>query len=353
MKLKDIQSSVEKLIKFQIKNKKYSSIMIWGPPGIGKSSIIKELSEKLEIGFVDVRLSQLAPTDLRGLPSVNKEENTLSWVPPNFLPRNKKSKGILFLDEFNMATGSMQGIAQELILDRRVGDYTLPDGWVIIAAGNRAEDRAAVNTLPAPVANRFIHFSANADLEEFKDLMYNYFDFSDKTKTSIIGFLNFRPELLFNNVSSSKDMAFPTPRSWEMAGNLIDMDIDISHAVGENTAVQYKAYNKICSKLPDIDTIMSGDSAESINAQDPSIVTAIVSSLVSHCKDPIHYTNSICWLINQKITEDYIGLFIKDSILKLNSDQAKLAEVIGEIMKNENTKEFIKKYQSLVINFGK
>lgn len=101
------------------------STMIWGAPGIGKSSIVKQITRKHKIDFVDVRLSQLAPTDLRGLPVA--EDGISKWYPPEFLPRS--GKGILFLDELNMAPPAMQGVAQQLILDRRVGSYQVPEGW--------------------------------------------------------------------------------------------------------------------------------------------------------------------------------------------------------------------------------
>src|SRR5690349_18105341 len=117
----------------------YFSTMLWGPPGIGKSSIVAQTAAAHGIGLIDVRLSQLAPTDLRGLPVA--ESGVARWYPPEFLPQD--GAGILFLDELNLAPPVMQGMAQQLILDRRVGSYRVPEGWFIWAAGNRKEDRAA------------------------------------------------------------------------------------------------------------------------------------------------------------------------------------------------------------------
>jgi MoxR-like ATPase len=145
------------------KNLKIST-MILGPVGIGKSSIVAQVAQEHKIDFVDVRLSQLAPTDLRGLPVA--EDGISKWYPPEFLPRD--GKGILFLDELNMAPPAMQGVAQQLILDRRVGSYIVPEGWYVWAAGNRKEDRAAVFDMPAPLANRFLHLQVESDFESFK-----------------------------------------------------------------------------------------------------------------------------------------------------------------------------------------
>lgn len=114
----ELQRYLENLVSRNIK----LSTMIWGPPGIGKSSIVAQVSQQQEIACIDVRLSQLAPTDLRGLPVA--EDGISKWYPPEFLPRD--GQGILFLDELNMAPPAMQGVAQQLILDRRVGSYVVP-----------------------------------------------------------------------------------------------------------------------------------------------------------------------------------------------------------------------------------
>lgn len=355
MKLQEIVGRLEKVIEgFNKAALSPPSIFIWGPPGIGKSTVVKNLAKKLGVGFVDIRLSQLAPTDLRGLPSIDKTTKVLEWIAPKFLPRDKNSKGILFLDEFNMATGSLQGIAQQLILDRCVGDYELPEGWVIVGAGNRSSDRAAVNEMPSPVANRFIHFDATAELDEFKELVYNHFGFSDETSAAIVGFLNFRPEMLHKNSQKRTDTpAWPSPRTWHLAGNLHDIGLDISHAVGNEAAVQFKAFLKLRNNLPDIDAILEGEKIPPMETTDASILSSLVSSLLSHSKTGAHYTNALAWLLSCKtITEDYVGLFIKDMLLKLNDDKLTLANVVKQIMKDPATKAFMKKYKSLITGFG-
>lgn len=161
--------------------------MIWGAPGIGKSSIVAQVARENDIDFVDVRLSQLAPTDLRGLPVA--EDGISKWYPPEFLPRT--GKGISFLDELNMAPPAMQGVAQQLILDRRVGSYIVPEGWYVWAAGNRKEDRASVFDMPAPLANRFLHLQVEADFDSFKT-----YALETGVHEQAIAFLSYRPSLL-------------------------------------------------------------------------------------------------------------------------------------------------------------
>ena len=164
-----------------------SSLMIWGAPGIGKSSVVDTVAKSHDLDLIDLRISQLAPTDLRGIP-VPKNDKAC-WYPPEFLPTS--GKGILFLDEINMAPPAVQGIAQQLILDRKVGSYKVPEGWFIWSAGNRKEDFAAVYDMPAPLANRFIHLEVKTGLEEFKN-----YALKNNIDDRIISFLNFRPNYL-------------------------------------------------------------------------------------------------------------------------------------------------------------
>jgi MoxR-like ATPase len=159
MKPLDLADFLDGIIRHQLK----ISTMIWGPPGIGKSSIVRQAAETHSLACIDLRLSQLAPTDLRGLPVA--DAGVARWYPPEFLPR--EGSGILFLDELNLAPPTMQGMAQQLILDRRVGSYTVPEEWFIWAAGNRKEDLAAVYDMPAPLANRFLHLEVEPDFDRY------------------------------------------------------------------------------------------------------------------------------------------------------------------------------------------
>jgi len=135
---------------------KLPPLMVWGGPGLGKSTILRNIAEEKGIGFIDIRLAQREPVDIRGLPVPN--EDSVSWLISADWPRDPKSRGILLFDELTTADRSMQVAAYEIILDRRLGDlYHLPDGWYIIAAGNREEDMAVSMTMSSALANRFMH----------------------------------------------------------------------------------------------------------------------------------------------------------------------------------------------------
>jgi MoxR-like ATPase len=224
------------------------STMIWGPPGIGKSSIVAQLAQLHQLEFIDVRLSQLAPTDLRGLPVAI--DGVSKWYPPEFLPRS--GRGILFLDEINMAPPTMQGMAQQLILDRRVGSYTVPTGWFIWAAGNRKEDRAAVFDMPAPLANRFLHLQVEPDFDSFKA-----YALETQVHEQIIAFLSFRSTLLHK--VDPQQPAWCSPRSWVAASALHQAGLEIAPAVGEAAMTEFLAYLQIYQNLPDLVEILAGN----------------------------------------------------------------------------------------------
>ena len=215
---------------------------VWGAPGIGKSSIIKAVAAKGNLPVVDLRASLLDPTDLRGLPVV--KDGRAVWCPPSFLPAPGMKPGILFLDEINAAPPLVQAAMYQLVLDRRVGEYQLPEGWRIIAAGNRAEDRAVVFRLSSALANRFIHLTLEVDVDCWTDWAFKH-----QIDPVIIGFIRFRPALLAEKKPSGP--AFATPRSWEMASDAIKACGGLKEAqdvlpgiVGEGPAAELIAFGK-------------------------------------------------------------------------------------------------------------
>ena len=327
--ISEVQSALTKLIDKNVKH----SVFLWGPPGIGKSSIVKKIAEDKSLNLIDLRISQLAPTDIRGLPFV--QDGMARFAPPSFLPR--EGGGILFVDEFNMASPSMMGIAQQLILDRQVGDYTVPDGWFIVAAGNRTEDRAAVSQMPAPVANRFIHFNVESDISSWKE-----YAIKAGVNEQIVSFINFRPQLLFN--FNKNATAWPSPRSWDFASTLLDIGLDLEAAVGGGTAAEFYAYQSIYSRLPDVDAILQG--VEIDVPKEPSLMYAVCGALVARAKSASGFYNAVKWLIGGT-TEDYIGLFMSDAMIALKANNLQGA-FVKLVAKDSQVKAFISKYQELL-----
>jgi MoxR-like ATPase len=311
------------------------STMIWGSPGIGKSSIVEELTRDHAIDFVDVRLSQLAPTDLRGLPVA--EDGISKWYPPEFLPR--EGKGILFLDELNMAPPAMQGVAQQLILDRRVGSYTVPEGWFVWAAGNRKEDRAAVFDMPAPLANRFLHLQVEPDFDSFKA-----YALERAVHEQIIAFLSFRPPLLHK--LDPQQPAWCSPRSWVMASALHAADLSIAPAVGVAAEAEFAAYIELYRALPNLTPILEGNGDRIDFPAEPSTRYATAIGLTIRAADANQAYNAFTWL-SQKATAEWVQLFTIDMFRVMRS-KGQMGTLAKLVQKDAQLQKFLQEFQQLV-----
>lgn len=311
-----------------------TSLMMWGAPGIGKSSIVAKVAKDNGMEVIDVRLSQLAPTDLRGLPYV--DAGVARFAPPSFLPSG--GKGILFLDEVNLAPPAIQNVAMQLVLDRRVGDYVVPDGWFIVAAGNRVEDRAAVNQMPAPLANRFLHFTVECSLDSWKE-----YALVSGVREEIISFLNFRPNLLHSFDKNA--IAWPSPRSWSFASDLLKVGMTVEAAVGDGAAAEFNTFVKLYSKLPDVDKILSGDTSVKI-PKEPSLIYAVTGALVSRSETPDNFFHGMKWLMGTA-TEDYTGVFMSDAMVTMKAKNLQ-GGFVRLVSKDKEAQGFITKYQELL-----
>jgi MoxR-like ATPase len=331
LKPTDLAIFLDGLIGHQIK----LSTMIWGPPGIGKSSIVKQTAHTHGINFIDLRLSQLAPTDLRGLPVA--ENNVSRWYPPEFLPR--EGTGILFLDEINLAPPAMQGMAQQLILDRQVGNYSVPDQWFIWAAGNRKEDMAAVYDMPAPLANRFLHLDVEPDFDSFKQ-----YALSHEIHERIIAFLAFRPALLHK--SDAQQSAWPSPRSWEMANQLHKVGLNISPAVGHGVAAEFEAYTTLYTQVPDLERIAKGEGADIPFPAEPSLGYAVTTGLTTKSQNAQAGFYAFQWLA-QKAAPEWVQLFAIDlfRLMRAKGEMKTLAQLISQ---DPHIEQFLMKYQEVL-----
>ena len=280
MKASNITKVIDKLIDRQL------PVFIWGAPGIGKSSIVKQIAAAKELEFLDLRLSLLDPTDLKGIPFFKADTNEGVWAKPSFLPSDPESKGILFLDEINTAPPAVQASAYQLILDRRVGEYELPKGWSIVAAGNRENDRGVVYKMPPPLANRFVHFEMDVDFTDWKHWAYD-----QGIESAIIAFLAYDKSMLFTFDPLSNEKSFATPRSWEYVDSIMKSGIDmelildsISGAVGREAAVGYLSFKKVMKELPDLNDVLNGTLTE-LEEDDPKVMMALAIGLVNALRE--------------------------------------------------------------------
>jgi hypothetical protein len=256
------------------------AMFLWGQPGVGKSSVISQVAETHGRKVIDVRLSQLESVDLRGMPQIDKKTDRVHWISPEFLPRETDGPTILLLDEMNSGLPSTQAAAYQLVLDRRLGSYKVPDNCAIIAAGNRETDRGVTYTMPAPLANRFIHIDFEVNFQDWQK-----WAITTGIRSEVTSFLNFRPGLL-NDFDPDKK-AFPTPRSWQFVSDTMTTNGKISPiveraliagSVGDGAAAEFAGFLKIYRDLPNPDyVLMKPDAAEV--PKDPAVLYALVGAL--------------------------------------------------------------------------
>lgn len=250
-------------------------VFLWGAPGVGKSAVTHQVAAALQMDLRDVRAVLLDPVDLRGIPHVNGDGRA-HWAIPEFLPRD--GQGILFLDELNAAPPLVQAACYQLVLDRAIGDYGLPDAWVIVGAGNRAKDRAVVHEMPTALRNRFVHVEVEADSND-----WSAWAVSAGVNPAIIAFLRWKPELL--HVFNPNERAFPSPRSWEFAARLLATKppkrIELSlleGTVGTGAATELVAFLDVWRSMPSIDAILMNPTGAPIPDQ-PSVLYSVCSAL--------------------------------------------------------------------------
>jgi hypothetical protein len=249
------------------KNKR--PVFLWGPPGIGKSELIADLTEDLGGHMIDLRLGQMDSTDIRGIPFFNKNNEKMDWAPPIDLPDEEMAKQypiiVLFLDEMNSAAPAVQAAGYQLILNRRIGKYVLPDNVVIVAAGNRESDKGVTYRMPSPLANRFVHLEVRPDYDSWFQWAVNH-----KVHQDVVGYIGFAKQDLFDFEPKSASRAFATPRTWSFVSDfLYDEDatdaelVDlIAGTVGEGLAVKFMAHRKVAGQMPKPEDVLSGKVTE-------------------------------------------------------------------------------------------
>ena len=276
--------SAKKAINFAIKMRR--PVFLWGPPGIGKSDIVKQIGDSAGREVVDVRLALWEPTDIKGIPYYNADQGKMVWAPPAELPTDPTSTAIIFLDELNSAPPAVQAAAYQLILNRRVGTYHLPKGVDVVAAGNREGDRGVTYRMPAPLANRFVHLEAKADFDDWQDWAT-----LNKVHAEVVGYVGFAKQDLYDFDPKSSSKAFATPRSWSFVSDLLNADCDsetltnlVSGAIGDGLAAKFMAHRKIASKLPRAEDILDGK-VKDLQIKEVSAMYSLTVSLCYELKD--------------------------------------------------------------------
>jgi hypothetical protein len=235
-----------------------------GSPGIGKSSIIRDYAHDNDLDIVILMLSQIEAADLRGLPALDHKTGRTVWYPPEFLPR--EGEGILFLDELSAAEPRLQVAAYQLILDRRVGEYRLPEGWWVVGAGNAPDDGALAYDMGTALADRLVHFKVVPEAREW--IKWGQ---AHGINPEVLTFMQVKPDFLESNQlqQSSGQLIGPTPRSWERVSDVLKIEKDranrefiVSGIVGEAAAAEFFHVVEEIQDLPPIEKILKAEGKE-------------------------------------------------------------------------------------------
>ena len=299
------------------------SVMLWGAPGVGKSQGVRQIAKEIEIAtgkrvdVTDVRLLLFNPIDLRGIPVANEDRTLAVWLKPKIFQMDGSDDvvNILFLDEITAAPQSVQAAAYQITLDRVVGEHKLPDNCIVIAAGNRITDKSVSVKMPKALANRLLHIEVNGSFESWKK-----WAIGAGINRKVLGYLSFRRDRLFGFDATRDDLAFPTPRTWEMVSNILNTvseDVEkvcplISGLIGAGYATEFKFWCRSFGEMPDIDMIFEGRETEV--PKDPDVLYAVVSSMTTyaseHKYDAVAIGNSLSYA--KRLPADFGELLIQN-----------------------------------------
>ncbi len=310
------------VVKKGISPKELPSVMLWGPPGVGKSQAVRQIARDIEretgkqVAVTDVRLLLFNPIDLRGIPTANEDKTLAVWLKPQIFQMSDRDDliNLLFLDEISAAPPSVQAAAYQITLDRVVGEHKLPDNCIVLAAGNRVTDKSVSFKMPKALANRLLHIEVEGSFTSWRSWAER-----SGIHPYVHDFLCFRTDKLFGFDAKSDDLAFATPRSWEMVSNLLNHvgdDIDtlyplIAGLIGMPLAVEFRSWCNLQGDLPDTEGIFDG--TVTVLPKSADALYAVVNSMVTyareHKNDTTRIGNSLRYA--EKLPADYIALLLK------------------------------------------
>jgi len=305
--------AIKHMVQVNLKNaelgKKRRGLFIWGAPGIAKSSVVEQVADEINFKLIDIRLTQMEPTDLRGIPVPfqSKDDDNkayVQWAVPDLLPKRVAGKrvcelqdelsgrkydgAIILLDELPNAAPSVQAGSYQLVLDGALGEYIVPDNVIVMAAGNRETDKGATFKMPTPLLNRFTHIEMRVDFEDFQT-----FALQTSFHQAVVGYLTAFKHELFQFEATSASRGFPTPRSWESVSDILRGDPNlpesvqmalIAGAVGDGIAVKFLEYRKNAANLPPASDILEGK-VHDLKSKEISLMYALTTAMCYELKD--------------------------------------------------------------------
>jgi MoxR-like ATPase len=254
-------------------------VMLWGSPGIGKTSIVEQLGARKNRKVITFIASLREPVDVRGIPVTDPLTKTTVWYVPSELPQVERDgeEGYLFLDEINAGSQQMMSVMMGLVETGIVGDYHLPKGWRIVAAGNRVSDRAVAQRMPTALRNRLAHIFIVPDVPAFAKWANK-----NGIAPELVAFVRMFEKYL-HMMPKGDENAFPTPRSLVKAAKYINapkhlrLRLFAAH-IGDAVAGEFDAFIDLYRTIGTLDGIVADPDGSPIPTE-PSIRFATCTGL--------------------------------------------------------------------------
>ena len=360
------------------RGKKRRGLFIWGAPGIAKSSVVEQVADELNFKLIDIRLTQMEPTDLRGIPVPFKDDSCkayVEWAVPSMLPKrtpgartaevtnadgHKFDGAIILLDELPNAAPSVQAGSYQIVLDGALGEWICPDNVIVLAAGNRETDKGATFKMPTPLQNRFTHIEMRVDFEDFQTFALN-----TAFHQAVVGYLTAFKHELFQFEATSASRGFPTPRSWESVSDILRGDPNIPEmvqmaliagAVGDGIAVKFLEYRKNAANLPAASDILDGKVTDLKRGGEVSLSYALTTALCYELKDRYEAAKKGKPDEKKKFNtnvDNFLGFMMKNFQQEMVIMGARTALAVFHIQFDpsgmKNWDEFSDKYQDLIL----
>lgn len=317
---------------------KVPAVMLWGIPGVGKSQGVRQLAQYIrlrtgkKVEVTDVRLLLFNPIDLRGIPTADQSKTFAIWLRPKIfdMRADADTVNILFLDEISAAPPSVQAAAYQITLDRVIGEHRLPDNCIVIAAGNRVTDKSVAYKMPKALANRMCHLQIDVDFDAWREWAT-----AQKLDLRVVGFLSNRQDLLCTFNGGNDDVAYATPRSWEMVSNVLlqgcyaevkEAYPMIAGLVGVGVANEFSSWCRTHATLPSVKKIIAGEYQAVPKSPDALYATVrLFVAAVGDCKDLPKTRALVAYSTN--FPPDYTATFFKEMLAKGEAVKKQLMQI--------------------------
>ena len=368
--IQDLAPLYVEAIKQKVPFSQLPAPMLWGAPGVGKSDSIRQIAGEIEhkthkkVFITDVRLNLFNPIDLRGIPVANEDKTLAVWLKPKIFDMNPSEEvvNILFLDEISAAPQTVQAAAYQITLDRMIGEHSLPENCIVIAAGNRTTDRSVAYRMPNALANRLRHIEVVCDFESWSKWAIQH-----HVHPLVLGYLSYDNSKLYQEEVDMDQVAFPTPRSWMFVSNILNLMCQwtegasvedqysrIAGCVGTAVALEFIAYCNIHKDLPAVADIFAGKRIAYPATMDA--LYALIQSMITYVKtkesvegvkgiSDIELENACRYA--QKFPADYKACYYKEL-----SD---IGSIVKKLSKSPSFKEWFKKNntEEIALKFSK